>query len=263
MNTQCPQCRTVFRVAADVLGQAGGRVRCGHCGRAFDAGSRLQKELPLDAAGAMGPSANSGDEAGAADGHRTPHQPRLQLDHPRRTAVSGVLLSDLEDEPAPRTRGQPTRRSLAAWCAINTLLLLTLCAQLLFVQREAFAQTPSMRPLITEMCSLVGCTLAPQRAVGQIELVRRNVYAHPNVDDALIIDARFVNNARFSQPYPTLTVSLGDRRGEPVIRRNFEPREYRPGLDPNARMAPGSPVRVTLEVRDPGSEARTFELDFS
>jgi predicted Zn finger-like uncharacterized protein len=264
MNTQCPQCRTVYRIAADVLEQAAGRVRCGHCGRTFDARRRLQKELPLDAAGMTGepPRDATGTVAPGADGE-APHQPRLQLGQPRRAAVSGVLMSDLEGEPEQHSRGRASRWSLAGWSVANSLLLLALCAQLLFVQREAFAENPTMRPLVTEMCAVVGCTLAPRRAVDEIELVRRNVYAHPNVEDALIIDARFVNNARFPQPYPTLTVSLGDLRGDPLIRRNFEPREYRPELDPNARMAPGSPVRITLEVRDPGREARTFELDFS
>ncbi len=263
MNTQCPHCRTVFRIAADALEQAGGRVRCGHCNRAFDARRRLQKELPLDASGTMDTPSDTVHDTGTVAREHAPHQPRLQLEHPRRAAVSGILMSDLEGEHEQRTRGRPSRWSLAGWFAVNTLLLLALCAQLLFVQREAFAQNPSMRPLITDMCAVVGCSLAPRRAVEQIELVRRNVYAHPNVDNALIIDARFVNNARFAQPSPTLTVSLGDMRGAPIIRRNFGPREYRPELDPNARMAPGSPVRVTLEVRDPGREARTFELDFS
>lgn len=264
MNTQCPHCRTVFRIATDVLHEAGGRVRCGHCGRIFDARQHLQKELQFEASAAADPGSGSDRGTDAApDGARTPHQPRLQLRQPRRAPVSGILMSDLEGEPERPMRGRPSRRSLAGWFAVNSLLLLALFAQLLFVQREAFAQDPSMRPLILEMCAYVGCSVAPRRAVGQIELVRRNVYAHPNVGNALIIDARFVNNAPFSQPYPTLTVSLGDLRGAPMIRRNFEPREYRPGLDPNARMAPGSPVRVTLEVRDPGREARTFELDFS
>lgn len=264
MNTQCPHCRTVFRIAAHVLDEANGRVRCGHCGRAFDARSRLQKELPFDVSATADQAAGDRRGAGATDrAPKPPHQPRLQLERPRHGSVSGILMSDLEGEPEQHTRGRPTRWSLAGWSAVNTLLLLALCGQLLFVQREAFAQNPSVRPLIMDMCAYVGCSVAPRRAVEQIELVRRNVYAHPNVDDALIIDARFVNNASFSQPYPTLTVSLGDLRGEPMIRRNFGPREYRPELDPNARMAPGSAVRITLEVRDPGRKARTFELDFS
>lgn len=252
MNTQCPHCHTVFRISAEALEQADGRVRCGQCGRGFDARKRLQKELPFGAAGAPA----TGTDA-------TPHQPQLLPDPPGRDSVAGVLLSDLEPPAPPRERGRPTRRSLILWGLANSVLLLALCAQLLFVQRDAFAQNPAMRPLVTDMCTLLGCELSPRRAVDRIELVRRNVYAHPNVEDALIIDARFVNNATFPQPYPVLTVSLGNLRGEPMIRRNFRPREYRPELDPNARMAPGSPAHVTLEVRDPGREARTFELEFS
>lgn len=258
MNTQCPHCRTVFRLAREALEQADGRVRCGHCQRVFDARSRLQKELPF------GPGGGSDNDGPGADASAAaPHQARLLPDPPGHDTVAGVLLSDLDPPSPPPVRGRPTRRSLLLWALVNSVLLLALLGQLLFVQRDAFAQNPSMRPLVVDMCALLACELSPRRAVKRIELVRRNVYAHPNVEDALIIDARFVNNATFPQPYPVLTVSLGNLRGEPMIRRNFQPREYRPELDPNARMAPGSPVQITLEVRDPGREARTFELEFS
>jgi predicted Zn finger-like uncharacterized protein len=48
MYTQCPDCRTAFRVTAAVLQQAGGRVRCGNCGHAFSALERLSEEPPFD-----------------------------------------------------------------------------------------------------------------------------------------------------------------------------------------------------------------------
>ena len=254
MNTQCPHCRTVFRIGPDQLQAAGGRVRCSHCRRVFDARARLQKELPLEG---DAPRAGNEERAGTAARAR---QAELGLGRAREGGVSGVLLSDLATEPAAGPRA--SRRYLWGWSAVNVALIVVLCGQLLFAQRAAFSQDEVLRPLLVRMCNVAGCTLAPRRAVDRIELVRRNVYAHPNVDDALIIDATFINNARFAQPYPLLTVSLGDIRGEPLIRRNFRPREYLPGLDPNARMAPGSPVRVTLEVRDPGRAARTFEIDF-
>lgn len=243
MNTQCPHCRTVFRIGTDQLQAAGGRVRCGHCRAVFDARQRLQKELPL-AAGSSTAAGQGSLEFGRA-----------------RAAVSGVLLSDLGGE-----RDRPPARSrwtFAGWTALNVLLVTLLLGQLVYAQRDAFAQDPSLRPLLVQMCNPLGCTLPPRRAVERIELVRRSVYAHPNVEDALIIDATFVNNARFAQPHPVLSVSMGNARGEPLIRRNFSPQEYLPELDPNQRMAPGSPVRVTLEVRDPGRAVRTFELDFS
>ena len=37
MYTQCPDCNTAFRVTAEVLKQAAGKVRCGSCKHAFNA----------------------------------------------------------------------------------------------------------------------------------------------------------------------------------------------------------------------------------
>ncbi len=256
MNTQCPRCRSVFRITQAQLDAANGRVRCSRCHRVFDARTRLQKELPL--------SDHGGEAEPASAAAKPSGQGMLELDvhGPRPGEVSGVLLSDLAEPPGEGSEPR-SFRWIGLWAAANVVLLVALCAQLIFVQRDAFAQDPTMRPLIARMCTLAGCEMPTRRAVDRIELVRRNVYAHPNVEDALIIDAKFINNADFPQPYPVVTVSLGDIRGKPLIRRNFSPREYRPELDPNARVAPGSPVQISLEVIDPGREARTFQIGFS
>lgn len=46
MFTQCPDCGTAFRVTADVLKQAAGKVRCGGCGHAFNALMYLSETRP-------------------------------------------------------------------------------------------------------------------------------------------------------------------------------------------------------------------------
>ena len=46
MYTQCPDCSTAFRVTANVLKQAAGKVRCGGCGHAFNALDYLSESLP-------------------------------------------------------------------------------------------------------------------------------------------------------------------------------------------------------------------------
>jgi predicted Zn finger-like uncharacterized protein len=46
MYTQCPECSTAFRVTADVLKQAAGKVRCGGCGHAFNALDYLSETKP-------------------------------------------------------------------------------------------------------------------------------------------------------------------------------------------------------------------------
>ncbi len=46
MYTQCPECDVAFRVTAEVLRQAAGKVRCGGCGIAFNALEHLSEEKP-------------------------------------------------------------------------------------------------------------------------------------------------------------------------------------------------------------------------
>ena len=57
MYTQCPDCSTAFRVTADVLKVAAGKVRCGGCGNAFNALEFLSESMPQQ------PIAKDADEA--------------------------------------------------------------------------------------------------------------------------------------------------------------------------------------------------------
>jgi len=50
MYTQCPDCSTAFRVTADVLKMAAGKVRCGGCGHAFNALEYLSESTPQQSA---------------------------------------------------------------------------------------------------------------------------------------------------------------------------------------------------------------------
>ena len=50
MYTQCPECSTAFRITAEVLKQASGKVRCGGCGNPFNALEYLTEGMPQQAA---------------------------------------------------------------------------------------------------------------------------------------------------------------------------------------------------------------------
>lgn len=253
MNTQCPDCRTLFRIEQAQLDAAAGRVRCSACRRVFDARAHLQAELALDAEG------DDPEEPAA-----TERQSGLGLDEPgagTAGTVSGVLLSDLGSSAPVRTRRSPA--VMVGWVSLNLILLLVLAAQLLFVQRTVFAQQRQLRPILEPMCELAGCELAPLRAIDRIELVRRDVYQHPNREDALLIDATMVNKADFSQPYPMFTVGLGDQRGRTMSRRSFAPEQYLEQYSPGERMVPGLPMRITLALASPEHPTHTFEFGFS
>ena len=91
MYTQCPECGTAFRVTAEVLRQAAGRVRCGGCGNAFNALDFLSEDKPA----APVPPTHEDGPAGEAT-----EPPRLEADEPPETISaerSAALLKTLDE----------------------------------------------------------------------------------------------------------------------------------------------------------------------
>ena len=89
MYTQCPECGTAFRVTAEVLRQAAGKVRCGGCGNAFNALDFLSEQRPVV------PAPTQSREAPAA-----PEPPRLEADEPPEAISaerSAALLKTLDE----------------------------------------------------------------------------------------------------------------------------------------------------------------------
>ncbi len=239
MQTQCPDCSTVFRVLAEQLEAAEGLVRCGECGTVFNAAAALLAE-PVPEAEHPQTAMELEFEAG-------------EPEHPSHRFFLQDVEAANQHTPAARPR---------AWLMLNVALAIALAAQLAYAERDALANLPGVRPLMSGVCALAGCELEPRRELAKIALLDRNVYSHPNAAGALIISATIVNNASYAQPYPVLAVSMANVRGSTIASRDFAPSDYLPLADVQAGMTPGSPVSVALQVVDPGSDAMTFELDF-
>jgi predicted Zn finger-like uncharacterized protein len=91
MYTQCPECGTAFRVTAEVLRQAAGKVRCGGCGSAFNALDFLSERRPVT------PTPTPPEEEPA---EMAPEPPRLEADEPPETISaerSAALLKTLDE----------------------------------------------------------------------------------------------------------------------------------------------------------------------
>lgn len=102
MYTQCPECGTAFRVTADVLKQAAGRVRCGGCGSAFNALDYLSEQKPATT------TPPPPDEPPAEPASEPP---RLEADEPpeRISAErSAALLRTLDELAGPDVRIEDT-----------------------------------------------------------------------------------------------------------------------------------------------------------
>lgn len=131
-------------------------------------------------------------------------------------------------------------------------------------KKATLEQSPATRPLVKALCLVTGCELASMSKLTDFLVVRRNVYTHPTIGKALVINIVFRNDAAFAQSYPKLAITMSDIRGKVVAERVFRPFEYLK-LEDGAQISdisPGQSIDVSLEVRDPGEEAKSFELEF-
>lgn len=151
------------------------------------------------------------------------------------------------------------------WSLMLTITTLVLLLQIAYVQRDWLSKQNHIGPLVKSFCEHASwCKLTPYRNIRQIQLVSRNVYSHPNIEKALMVNAVIVNTATIGQGYPTLLISMSNIRGQTVAQRYFKPDEYLPTdkSSETALMEPGKAISINLEIMDPGQDALAFELDF-
>ena len=98
-----------------------------------------------------------------------------------------------------------------------------------------------------------------------LKLRTRNIVVriHPEVGNALVVDAVIINGADFAQPFPTLELTFKSMDGRLIASRRFQPAEYLAGELAGAQeMVPNTPVKIELEIEDPGAEAVNYFLSF-
>jgi hypothetical protein len=165
---------------------------------------------------------------------------------------------------APAARAPARRRGerLAAGA-----LALALLAQLGWLQRDALAAAPALRPLLASACDTLGCALPPWREPSAFVLLSRDVIAPPDRPGVLRVQASFRNDARWPQPWPALALRLTDVDGRTLGARRFLPDEYLPTSAPQATsrtalIAPGQAQQIAFDILEPGSGVVGFDIRF-
>lgn len=117
------------------------------------------------------------------------------------------------------------------------------------------------RPLMAQLCGVVGCTLPSQSDLSAIRTSSLIVRSHPTRRGALAVDAILTNSASFRQPYPDLLLQFTDLNGEPVAGALFKAADYLGGeLAGDALMPVQQPVHIGLVIADPGNRAVNYQL---
>ena len=180
-----------------------------------------------------------------------PREPASEADRAAPAPAIGPLVTGPGDEDGGGATGDahavpfglepaPSGTRRRRWpVALMALALAGLLAGLhLWRVRDAPADDPFVRPAYAALCRITGCELPARVALDRLRLLRREMYEHPEIDDALVIDLAFRNEAAFAQRHPVLVVRLstpsGAARGAPRVR---------PGRLPGGRRGPGDRCR--------------------
>ena len=261
MFTDCPSCRHQFKVRARHLSAAAGEVRCGFCGHQFNALKRLRDEpLPASSGPETDPGIATGVDEPVFELPEVPPAPAA-VQKPVRTATTAATVEVLDlfaETPPQRARFR------TLWAVLLVLLLLAIAAQVAWFQRDYLLQRyPRLLPAVETLCARFRCSVLRNRDLTAIKVVDRDVRLHPRFQQALLVNASFVNRSRRPQPYPTLQVVLYDTAGHVTAYRNFTPTEYLDRSIPLiAGMGPDALIHVVLELAGPTDSAVSFELGF-
>lgn len=151
----------------------------------------------------------------------------------------------------------------AVWSLVILALLVTLVAQVSYFQFDRLSAQPELRPIYEKACDLVGCELEPLSAINQIQSRKLVVRTDPEDRNALIVDAVIVNEAAFEQPFPAIGLTFSNLNGDVVAQSVFAPEDYLAGDARNMEaMPPDTPVRIAINIRDPGRDAVNYNISF-
>ncbi|HZH43778.1 MAG TPA: DUF3426 domain-containing protein [Lysobacter sp.] len=169
-----------------------------------------------------------------------------------------AIRQTIVEAPAPAP-ARPHASHWRAWLALIALALV-LALQLLLAQRHTLAADARWRPLLESVCGVLGCSLAPWREPDAFAMISRSVQPDPAAPGVLVAEARFRNDARWPQPWPTVWLELSSVEG-PVAARAFRPDQYRPKTAP-ALIAPGQTVALKLRIVEPAPRIVAYMYDF-
>lgn len=198
-------------------------------------------------------------ETPEAAGWAMPPEPDLSAERP-----AAEPYHDLRYEPiAVSGSGSGSWLRRTAWTLAVLALLGLLVSQVAYFQFDRLSSIPQLRPFYEQACELAGCELEPLVAIDQIQSRKLVVRTDPEDRNALIVDAVIVNEADFAQPFPAIGLTFSNLNGDVVAQSVFAPEDYLAGEARELEsMPPDTPVRIAINIRDPGRDAVNYNLSF-
>ncbi len=226
--TNCPHCKSVFKLRKEHLEMAEGHVRCGSCQSLFLAtDSLVSMEKETQKASMADNVEEASDNMMSAALADIAEAPELEV---KETAT-----------PSNINKGNLIKNSL--YIALAAVLLISLFWYFyLWPNRIKLAQDASWRPVLTASCSLFGCQVPPLQRPDLF--VVSGIEVSPKVQGQQEVSLLLKNTADFAQPFPKVRVVLSDIKGGQFTTPDFTPAEYLPEVNHNTLIQANQTVQI-------------------
>jgi len=277
MVTTCPGCQTTFSVTPEQLNAHQGDVRCGNCGKVFNAFDSLAPHRAVtpaefqpspavpeqpEAIPAWEPEPEPlpafAEEWDAAPVPFSAAEVHEEARHYEPASMPAALAEEttpsapvFAEEYVPEPEAPPAREAaMWGWISGAVALALLLAAQSVFLYRtEIAANYPGIGQYLRLACDVLQCTVPLPRDAELLKIESSDLESNPAQPKRVALSTMLSNHAKFRQAYPALELTLTNAADEAVARRIFQPAEYlKPGTDIQAGMAPLSEVSIKLDL---------------
>ncbi len=176
------------------------------------------------------------------------------------TGAADADDTDPHEELAAQQRRQ--QRVMLGWTVASGVLAFTLFLQLIHHNRQSLVKNAAIGPALTGVYNTFGSEVLPEWNLQAYELRQYGAAADADAQGTLRVRASLLNGAVYAQPYPVLRLTLQDRFGGQVGRRDLQPREYlRSAPSRSALIGAGQRIDADIAIVDPGKDAVGFEID--
>lgn len=251
--TRCPECLTVYQVLPDQLKQAKGWLKCGHCSHIFDStglvlswqGAVNTIPVGLPTPDVALPSLTSKPTFQSA----TIQTPDLKNDPVMTASAVAIALdtglrsvSEVSDPPMvspsdvvehlfnPLAVSEPQEElpvvmpfQRGPWRALSLSLAVTLCLQLLWIQRDALvAQFAFLAQSFQSICQVTGCESAVLRNPDAMVIDSSSFVKQK---DGFVLHWTVRNSSNQTLGMTALELSLKDGQDNDLVRRVLLPKD--------------------------------------
>lgn len=148
------------------------------------------------------------------------------------------------------------------WSFMCGFAALLLGVQYVYFHFNELALNEKTRPQIVQLCTTLGCRAPEPPNELLINIQKLVVRKHPEVPNALQVNAIVFNKAQFSQPLPALKLTFLDKKREVTAARVFQPKDYLQGDSAHnlRRIPPETPIHIQLDIVHPKVNMASYKL---